>query len=211
MSRETIYKALRASGLGHVGACAILGNMQAESGLSAAIAQRGATELSDAAYTAKADAGELDFAHDGVGYGLCQWTYPGRKAALLSFARERGVSVGDEQMQAAFCVRELRESYPELWKTLLAGEELYTCTKLVCLLYERPAVNNVSARWAFAREIDEALRTEGGFSTAVLLLQLAMREDGYWPDKADGIQSAVFQKTFAAYAADVAACGKEEA
>lgn len=89
------------------GACGLMGNMQAESGMKSSIVQRGMTELSDAEYTRRADCGELDFAHDGVGYGLVQWTFGPRKEKLLGFARAAGVSVGDEDMQVKFCISEL--------------------------------------------------------------------------------------------------------
>lgn len=72
MSNRTIYDTLRAAGLTAEGACALMGNMAAESTMKANIAQRGMTHMSDADYTAAADNGMIDFANDSVGYGLCQ-------------------------------------------------------------------------------------------------------------------------------------------
>ena len=112
MSIKTIYKALIDAGLTPEGACGLMGNMMAESSMKADIAQRGMTALSDEQYTAAADAGTIDFVHDAVGYGLCQWTFHTRKAELLAFARARGVSVGDETTQMQFCLRELQKDFP---------------------------------------------------------------------------------------------------
>lgn len=151
MSAKEIYIRLREYGLTVESACAMLGNMQAESGLKADIAQRGMTSLSDGAYTTRADNGALDFVNDGVGYGLCQWTYYSRKRALLDFARARGVSVGAEEMQVCFAVEELKKDYPGLWGALLESHDLKTMTERICREYERPAVNNTKTRTEYAQ------------------------------------------------------------
>ena len=151
MSAETVYRALIDAGLTTAGACGLMGNMQAESGMRANIAQRGMTSLSDEAYTAAADSGQIDFAHDSVGYGLCQWTFYSRKAALLAYARAKGKSVGDEAMQAAFCLKELREDFPALWQFLCGTQDVYAAAERICKEYERPAVNNVETRAALAK------------------------------------------------------------
>ena len=81
MTAKEIYDILRAGGLTRAGALGMLGNMAAESSLKESIAQRGMTKLSDEQYTAAADKGLIDFAHDSVGYGYCQWTLGKRKKA----------------------------------------------------------------------------------------------------------------------------------
>lgn len=151
MSIESIYKSLLYAGLSRAGACGIMGNMQAESAMQANIAQRGMTELTDAEYTRRADSGRLDFVRDAVGYGLCQWTYWSRKQALLDFARARGASVGDEGIQVEFCIHELRRDYPALFATLCESGSVYDCAARVCREYERPAVNNIGVRAAYAQ------------------------------------------------------------
>lgn len=152
MNERDIYIQLRRAGLTAAGACGLMGNMQAESGMRANIAQRGMTSLSDDDYTASADMGAIDFAHDAVGYGLCQWTFWSRKRALLEFARARGASVGDEAMQVDFCIAELGTSYPGLLALLKSVTDVYTAAAEVCTVYERPAVNNVTVRATFAQE-----------------------------------------------------------
>ena len=146
MSKLTILTALVRGGMTPIAACAMGGNMMCESNMTANIAQRGMTTLTDAEYTAAADSGAIDFAHDAVGYGLCQWTYFTRKQALLDYARSCGVSVGDEQMQVQFCLNELRTGYPRLWNYLTTAQDLYGASARICREYERPAVNNIADR-----------------------------------------------------------------
>lgn len=166
MSGMSIYGALVRAGMTAAGACGLIGNMQAESGMKSNIVQRGMTALSDGEYTRRADAGELDFIRDGAGYGLCQWTYWSRKQALLRFARERGVSVGDEGMQVEFCLSELRGEYPALRRFLCETQDVRAAAERVCREYERPAVNNVDARAAYAARFADMAAREGWGSAA---------------------------------------------
>ncbi len=150
MSEQTIYTSLIRAGLTPEGAAGSMGNMFAESTMKANIAQRGMTNLSDEAYTSAADMGQIDFVHDAVGYGLCQWTYYTRKAGLLSYARECGVSVGDEDMQVNYYLKELQD-YPGVLSVLMTSHDLKRCSDIVCTEFERPAVNNLDARYGFAK------------------------------------------------------------
>lgn len=146
MSKLTILTALVRGGMTPIAACAMGGNMMCESNMTANIAQRGMTTLTDAEYTAAANSGAIDFAHDAVGYGLCQWTYFSRKQRLLEYAKSIGVSVGDETMQVNFCLAELRGEYPALWEYLTTAQDLYGAAARICKEYERPAVNNIADR-----------------------------------------------------------------
>lgn len=156
MSELDIYTTLTGAGLTPEGACGVMGNMKAESGMKANIAQRGMTTLSDEAYTAAADAGTLtpDFAKDSIGYGLCQWTYGPRKDGLRQFAKEVGASVGDEYIQTLYCLKELQD-YPGVLSVLLTSHDLKRCSDIVCTDFERPVVNNLQARYNFALEFYE--------------------------------------------------------
>lgn len=158
MSAETIYAALIKAGLTPASACGLMGNMYAESGLKANIAQRGMTSLSDEQYTAAADAGTIDFIHDSCGYGICQWTYFTRKQSLLNYARTVGKSVGDEDMQVAFCVQELKTDYPTLWSWLCTNNGIFAAAKAVCEQYEKPAVNNIEYRATAAQNYYNQLK-----------------------------------------------------
>lgn len=150
MSIQTIYARLVRAGMSPIGACAMMGNMQAESAMRANNVQDG-YGYTDEGYTAKVDAGQLEF-RDGIGYGLCQWTYSTRKMNLLNFARSRGVSISNEDMQVDFCIKELQTEYPSLWRYLTTATGIYEAAGRICREYERPAVNNVDVRAAAANE-----------------------------------------------------------
>ena len=146
MSKESILSSLVKGGMTPAAACAMGGNMMAESGMKANIAQRGMTGLTDEQYTAAADAGTIDFVHDGVGYGLIQLTYFSRKANYLNYAKSLGVSVGNEEAQVQFVLKELQSEYKSLWEYLQTAQGLYSAAARICLEYERPAVNNIQQR-----------------------------------------------------------------
>lgn len=153
METLDILIALVKGGMTPIGACAMGGNMAAESGMKSNIAQRGMTKLTDEEYTAAADSGRLDFVNDAVGYGLCQWTYHVRKANLYDFAKKNGKSIGDEAMQVQFCLWEMKTDYPETWRFLQIEKDLRCCTSWICEEYERPAVNNIEARYKYAQQM----------------------------------------------------------
>lgn len=166
MSAKEIYIRLREYGMTPAGACAMLGNMQAESGLKSEIVQLGMTSLSDEDYTHRANSGAVDFVHDGIGYGLCQWTFWSRKHGLLEFAKSRGVSVGNEAMQVEYAVKELKTGYSTLWDYLCSTEAVATATAEICTKFEWPAVLNISRRIEYADQ-NFALAEAEGWESAV--------------------------------------------
>lgn len=148
MSEQTIYDALRVGGLSSAGACAMMGNMFCESALKSNNVQDNCT-LGDFDYTNAVDSGTItrwQFMADSFGYGLCQWTYPGRKDRLYMYAREKAVSIGNEQMQCEFCLEELRTDFANLYEYLCTTEDLPKATERICAEFERPAVNNFANR-----------------------------------------------------------------
>ena len=153
MNTLSILTALVKGGIPPIGACAMSGNMMAESGMKSNIVQRGMTKMTDDEYTAAADSGAIDFAGDGVGYGLCQWTHHTRKTKLIKLALIAGISVGDENLQTDFCLRELKTDFSALWLYLQTADDLREATAKICREYERPAVNNVEARFSYAQQM----------------------------------------------------------
>ena len=149
MSAQTIYFKLVEAGMSPEGACAMMGNMWAESGGKSNNVQDG-YGYSDEQYTAMVDGGGLDagysFIYDSIGYGLCQWTFSTRKKNMLDFHRARNKSIGDEDTQVDFCVQELRSEYPKLWLYLCDCKGVEEATDRICAEYERPAVNNFQPR-----------------------------------------------------------------
>ena len=215
MSARDIYAKLIAAGLTHEGTCGLMGNMQAESGMKSNIAQRGMTELSDEEYTAAAAEWPVKFIHDGVGYGLCQWTYWSRKQALFNFAQARGVSVGDEGMQVEFCISERKNDYPGLWALLCSVTDIYTAASEVCTVYERPAVNNITVRAGYANQLANRAKREewGNAAEGSPADKEAEGTEVYWPPRVicegmSGDDVAVAQAILKARGGDVAITGE---
>ena len=218
MKTKEIYDILRSGGLSHAGALGMIGNMMAEAGpsLPSNIAQRGMTKLSDAQYTAAADNGLIDFVHDAVGYGLCQWTYHSRKQGLLNYARQQGVSVGDGVMQVYFCLKELREKYGGVYSVLCNSTSIDDCADVVCTQFERPAVNNLADRRRFAHQFEAQLNDQTqaeppkasktpSFDWKVALIQFCMWHDGYYHEP-DGQKNSEFFSSLKQYVKDMEGC-----
>lgn len=220
MSKQDIYTALRAAGLTLAGACAMMGNMQAESTLKANIAQRGSTSLSDEAYTTAADNGAIDFVNDQVGYGLCQWTYYARKCNLLNFAKSKGVSVGVESMQVQFTIHELKTEYAVLFGYLCKTVDVAEATSRICKEFERPAVNNIVPRTNYAKmfysefkdimiERNDVVKPKddvienSATDQSIMTLQAVLKWNCYWEKPCDGIYTKEFGEKLVEFANDV--------
>ena len=141
---KRIWDILDAAGISDCGKVGILANLKAESALRPDNAQDSGNKrlgMTDAAYTAAVDNGTYtNFVRDKIGYGLAQWTYWSRKQALLDFARARGCSIGDMDMQVAYLLRELA-SYG-LLADVKASVNFAATTKDIMLQFERPANNS---------------------------------------------------------------------
>ena len=163
MSEQSIYNALRNGGLSHAGACAMMGNMYCESLLDSKIVETRCS-MSGSDYTWNVDHGgisEHSFVHDAYGFGLCQWTYFTRKQELYQYAKSKGVSIGDEQMQCQFCINELKKYYSGLYNYLCKTDDLPTATRRICAEYERPAINNFADRINKATDYGSRLSYNG--------------------------------------------------
>ena len=141
---KTIWDALFAEIKNPYGVAGLVGNLYAESALKASNLQNNGNSrlgMSDEEFTAAMDAGvygDDTFIHDGYGYGLAQWTYYSRKAALLAFAKNQDVSIGDLSMQLAFLLQEIK-GYTSVWNTLLNAKTVRDASDAVLTKYERPA------------------------------------------------------------------------
>ena len=124
------------------GAAGLMGNLYAESALNPKNLQNNGNKalgMTDDEFTAAMDAGAYgNFVNDGYGYGLAQWTYHSRKAALLAYAQNKGASIGDLAMQLGFLCKEL-EGYSSVLKTLKAAKSVREASDVVLKQYERPA------------------------------------------------------------------------
>ena len=143
-NEEKIWNFLKSKGLSDYGVAGLMGNLRAESALNPCNLQQTYERKlghTDASYTAAVDNGSYDnFVHDSAGYGLAQWTYWSRKAALLEFVKAAGTSIGDLETQLRFLYKELSEGYKNTVLAVLeAATDVRTASDVVLTKYERPA------------------------------------------------------------------------
>ena len=140
---EKIWNFLKSKGLSSYGAAGLMGNLYAESGLNPQNLQNSYEKKlghTDASYTAAVDNGSYgNFARDGAGYGLAQWTYHTRKAALLEYAKAAGKSIGDLETQLGFLMKELTEGYKATLSVLKSAQTVIAASNAVLTQFERPA------------------------------------------------------------------------
>lgn len=143
MNSKIIWDFLINRGLTPAGAAGLMGNLRAESNLNPQNLQNSFNKkfnLTDEEYTNSVDNNTYkNFIKDGAGYGLAQWTYWTRKEKLLNYAKETKRSIGNLEVQLEFLIKELKESYPSVYKKLKNINSVDEASNLVLLSYERPA------------------------------------------------------------------------
>lgn len=154
MTEQQMFEFLKKQGFSDAGAAGAMGNMFAESGLKPNNLQNSFEKKlghTDISYTKAVDNGTYtNFSKDGAGYGLCQWTYSTRKAALLAFAKAENASIGDAEMQLRFFVKELKESYSGVLSMLKTATTVREASDAMLLKFERPADQSEKVRKARA-------------------------------------------------------------
>lgn len=153
-TEELIWNILYAEIKNAYGVAGMMGNLYAESGLFANNLQNVFNTkfgLTDAQYTQKVDNGSYtNFVKDSAGYGLAQWTYYTRKQNLLNYAKSKGKSIGDTQMQAEFLVQELKTDYKSVLNTLKNATSVRAASDIVLTQFERPAIQTEAVKVARA-------------------------------------------------------------
>lgn len=161
-----IYKVCRAAGMTYAGAIGMLGNLQGEASDFDPMSVEGMSNpnsflrrmgLTEDEYTRRANAGEPTFngkyfIKDSTGYGIAQWTWWARKKNLLDFAKSRGVSVGDLDMQIAFMLKEMQTQYTPTWKVVCTTNSIANAVEICVTNYEKPTNQSdaISRRTTYA-------------------------------------------------------------
>ena len=124
------------------GVAGLMGNLYAESGLNPKNLQNTYNKklnISDEEYTMLVDGGNYpDFITDKAGYGLAQWTYYTRKQNLLNYAKQKGTSIGNLDMQLEFLLQEL-SGYGNVYQTLIHAKTVREAAVAVLTGFEKPA------------------------------------------------------------------------
>lgn len=135
---DTLNKAIG----NEIGVAALMGNLQAESGIRSNNLQNSFEKslgMSDDVYTKAVDENiYTNFVHDSAGYGLAQWTYWSRKQNLLNFAKTYNKSIGDLAMQVDFLIQELSTSYKGVFNALKTAKSIKQASDVVLTQFERP-------------------------------------------------------------------------
>ena len=151
---DKVWAFLTKVGFSNIGAAALMGNIYAESGMIAnrveilclkRLKENGYGNYTDASYTAAVDNGSITktrflnpLPNKQYGYGLCQWTSPGRKEKLYNLAKAQNKSIGDVDLQLEFLVTELQTSYKSVYNTLRTATSIKTASDKVLKDFEIP-------------------------------------------------------------------------
>lgn len=128
------------------GVAALMGNLEAESGLQPDRVQ-GDIPYSDYSvlYTINVDTGvisEYDFVYNapnGGGYGLAQWTYPTRKQALYNMYKSGGYSsIGSIDLALDYLWHELQTTFTDVLDVLTNAENIRDASDYVLHNFENP-------------------------------------------------------------------------
>ena len=228
---QIIYNQLRNHGITEAGALGLLGNFWCESNCEPYRIQGDFSpyRTQSKAYVQSVMNGSISKAQfcDGkVGKFIAQWTYPTRQAALWDFWKASGKAIDDAAMQADFVVSEL-QGYSGLFPFLKSTTDIFTACSRVCREYERPAVNNIDARYAAAKRIQSEIDLDGGDTPEpqpepkedhelnlrvidrncsgffeVLLLQSLLLNRNYLPMTVDGVWSDLLTEKVIAFQKD---------
>ena len=164
---QTIYNVFRRNGLTQAAALGFLGNWWCESNCEPFRLQGDFSPYKTAskAYVQGVTDGSISrdkFANDQKGFGTAQWTFYSRKYALYDYWKASCKALDNAEMQTEFALKELRTDYKALFDFLKSTTDVFTATSRICREYERPAVNNIDARYQAAMRIKNEIDLDGG-------------------------------------------------
>lgn len=140
---EQIWNYLKSQGFSDAGIAGIMGNLQQESGLRADNVQNH-MGYEDADYVAAIKSGAIsrdEFIHDSRGFGIAQWTYHTRKAALYDTLGPQNIDSLAGQL--SFMVNEMGD---DLTGKLKSATSVNDATDVFQYTYERAGKPNMENR-----------------------------------------------------------------
>ncbi len=210
------------------GVAGLIGNLYAESALIPTNLQNSYEKklgMTNDSYTTSVDNGTyMNFVKDSAGYGLAQWTYWSRKQNLLNFAKGKGVSIGDLEMQLEFLWKELG-SYKTVLTALKQAKSVCEASDAVLTKYEKPANQSDSVKMervkygqAYYDKYGAIFKRESGGKEDIVMsydpnkvIQVAMNEVGYLEKKdksnLDDKTANAGDKNYTKYARDLDVLG----
>jgi LysM repeat protein len=151
-NEEKIWNYLKSKGFNDYSCAGVMGNIFAESALKPNNLQdtyERSLGMTDDEYVRAIDNGSYtkeQFVKDCGGFGLGQWTWHTRKAALYEYAKSNNKSISDLEMQLNFLIKELNESYKSVLNTLKSATSVKQASDVFMVKYESPADQSESAK-----------------------------------------------------------------
>jgi LysM repeat protein len=151
-NEEIIWNFFKSKGLNDYACAGLMGNLYAESGLDSYNMENSYERklgFSDATYVQAIDNGTYSkeqFVYDQVGFGIAQWTWWSRKKALYEYAKSKGVSIGNLEIQLEYLYQELSASYKSVLSTLKNATSVLEASNAVLFKFENPADQSVSVQ-----------------------------------------------------------------
>ncbi len=159
---EKVWNFLTDANINEFGTAALMGNIQAESGMNPKnlenlcekrLKEAGKPYYTDETYTAAVDSGKIsreEFLHPlpgkQYGYGLVQLTSAGRKAGLYDLAKSKGTSIGDLETQLEYLMIELKTSYKTVFNAIKDAASIKAASDIVLKKFESPSDQSESVK-----------------------------------------------------------------
>lgn len=147
---KQIWDYLKSKELNDYASAGIMGNLFAESGLSAINLNNSSEKkigYNDKTYTAAVDDNTYNnFISDGAAYGLAQWAHSSRKKELLNLANETKSSIGNLENQLNFLWKELNSTYKNALNKLKEVESIEEASNIFLLDFEKPGNQSKSVQ-----------------------------------------------------------------
>lgn len=153
-AEKVAYQRFIDAGMTPAGACGLIGNLEAESDgfypnrveyLCIKKLKENGKTYTDETYTEAVDSGKISRAEfvnplpgKQYGYGLAQWTSPGRKGGLYDMVKAWGVSISDMEAQLEFLLKELNGNYSYVMAVLKNASSIREASDIVLKKFEQP-------------------------------------------------------------------------
>ena len=159
---QTIYNQLRKHGMTGAGALGVVGNFWCESNCEPYRLQGDFSPYRTAShiYVQNVTNGSISreqFSKDAKGFGIYQLTFWTRKQGYYDYWKRSGKNLDNAELQVDYAVKEMQSDFPQLLAFLKATTDVFTATSRVCREFERPAVNNIDARFSAAKRIQNEI------------------------------------------------------
>ena len=159
---QTIYNQLRKHGITEAGALGCIGNFWCESNCEPYRLQGDFSPYRTAShiYVQNVTNGSISreqFSKDAKGFGIYQLTYWTRKQGYYDYWKQSGKNLDNAELQVDYAVKEMQSDFTQLLAFLKATTDVFTATSRVCREFERPAVNNIDARFSATKRIQNEI------------------------------------------------------